>query len=61
MTFRQRWDLKATTATAISAQSLSEVRLPSDHSTNKPWGVRTAYFKGPGELKFEIEGPIENR
>src|ERR1700746_591414 len=25
---------------------------------NKPWGVRTAYFKGPGELKFEIEGPI---
>lgn len=28
--------------------------------TNKPWGVRTAYFKGPGELKFEIEGPIAN-
>jgi catechol 2,3-dioxygenase-like lactoylglutathione lyase family enzyme len=26
--------------------------------TNKDWGVRTAYFKGPGELKFEIEGPI---
>jgi len=26
--------------------------------TNKPWGVRTAYFKGPGELKFEIEGPV---
>jgi hypothetical protein len=29
--------------------------------TNKVWGVRTAYFKGPGELKFEIEGPIPNR
>ena len=29
--------------------------------TNKDWGVRTAYFKGPGELKFEIEGPITNR
>jgi catechol 2,3-dioxygenase-like lactoylglutathione lyase family enzyme len=29
--------------------------------TNKAWGVRTAYFKGPGELKFEIEGPIPNR
>ena len=29
--------------------------------TNKPWGVRTAYFKGPGELKFEIEGPVTNR
>jgi catechol 2,3-dioxygenase-like lactoylglutathione lyase family enzyme len=28
--------------------------------TNKDWGVRTAYFKGPGELKFEIEGPIAN-
>src|SRR5215472_18329991 len=27
---------------------------------NKPWGVRTAYFKGAGELKFEIEGPIAN-
>ena len=21
--------------------------------TDKPWGVRTAYFSGPGELKFE--------
>lgn len=28
--------------------------------TNKEWGVRTAYFKGPGELKFEIEGPTAN-
>jgi len=28
--------------------------------TNKPWGVRTAYFKGPGQLKFEIEGPVSN-
>jgi len=27
---------------------------------NKPWGVRTAYFKGPGQLKFEIEGPVSN-
>ena len=26
--------------------------------TNKAWGVRTAYFKGPADLKFEIEGPI---
>lgn len=26
--------------------------------TNKAWGVRTAYLKGPGELKFEIEGPV---
>lgn len=28
--------------------------------TDKAWGVRTAYFKGPGELKFEIEGPVRN-
>ena len=28
---------------------------------NKEWGVRTAYFKGPGALKCEIEGPIVNR
>src|SRR6516165_2758200 len=26
--------------------------------TNRDWGVRAAYFKGPGELRFEIEGPI---
>ena len=25
---------------------------------NKEWGVRTAYFKGPGAVKCEIEGPI---
>jgi len=25
---------------------------------DKEWGVRTAYFKGPGKLKFEIEGPV---
>jgi catechol 2,3-dioxygenase-like lactoylglutathione lyase family enzyme len=29
--------------------------------TNKDWGVRTAYFKGPGALRFEIEGPIASR
>lgn len=29
--------------------------------TDKPWGVRTAYFKGPGRLKFEIEGPVSKR
>jgi uncharacterized glyoxalase superfamily protein PhnB len=28
---------------------------------NKEWGVRTAYFKGPGALKCEIEGPVTNR
>jgi catechol 2,3-dioxygenase-like lactoylglutathione lyase family enzyme len=28
---------------------------------NKEWGVRTAYFKGPGALKREIEGPVSNR
>jgi len=28
--------------------------------TDKAWGVRTAYFQGPGELKFEIEGPVAN-
>ena len=25
---------------------------------NKEWGVRTAFFKGPGEIKCEIEGPV---
>ena len=30
---------------------------PLEPPANKPWGIRVAYFKGPGELKFEIEGP----
>jgi|SRR5215813_257384 len=34
---------------------------PLEQPTNKDWGVRTAYFRGPGELKFEIEGPVKNR
>jgi hypothetical protein len=25
---------------------------------NNEWGVRTAYFKGPGAIKCEIEGPV---
>ena len=28
---------------------------------NKEWGVRTAYFRGPGALKCEIEGPLVNK
>ena len=26
---------------------------------DKEWGVRTAYFNGPGAIKCEIEGPIQ--
>jgi len=29
--------------------------------TNKNWGVRTAYIKGPGGLRLEIEGPTSDR
>ena len=29
-----------------------------DPPANKEWGVRAAYFKGPGALKCEIEGPL---
>jgi hypothetical protein len=25
---------------------------------NQPWGTRAAYLRGPGRLKFEIEGPL---
>ena len=28
---------------------------------NKEWGVRTAYFRGPGALKCEIEGKLVNK
>ena len=31
------------------------LEVPSD----KPWGVRAAYIKGPGALKFEIEQPLK--
>jgi catechol 2,3-dioxygenase-like lactoylglutathione lyase family enzyme len=30
-----------------------------DPPSNKPWGVRAAYIQGPGQLKFEIEGPVK--
>lgn len=33
---------------------------PIEEPVNKEWGVRTAYFKGPGAIKCEIEGPIAN-
>lgn len=28
--------------------------------SNREWGIRAAYFRGPGALKFEIEGPVAN-
>jgi len=34
--------------------------IPLQPPTNKDWGVRTAYVKGPGELRLEIEGPLAN-
>ena len=34
---------------------------PIQSPANNEWGVRTAYFQGPGKLKFEIEGPVTNR
>ena len=32
-----------------------------DPPVDKDWGVRTAYFKGPGAIKCEIEGPVARR
>ena len=32
-----------------------------EEPTDKPYGVRAAYIKGPGALKFEIEGPLSRR
>ena len=34
--------------------------VPIEPPANKPWGVRAAYFKGPGAIKCEIEGPVVN-
>ena len=29
-----------------------------EEPNDKPYGVRAAYIRGPGALKFEIEGPL---
>lgn len=34
----------------------TSLEVPND----KPYGVRAAYLKGPGALKFEIEGPLSS-
>ena len=39
---------------AVTERGAVGLEAPAD----KPWGVRTAYFKGPGGLKCEIEGPV---
>ena len=31
-----------------------------EEPVNKDWGIRTAYFKGPGAIKCVIEEPIAN-
>jgi uncharacterized glyoxalase superfamily protein PhnB len=32
--------------------------VPLEAPANRPWGMRAAYLRGPGGLKFEIEGPL---
>ncbi len=33
--------------------------LGVEEPSNRPWGVRAAYVKGPGAMKLEIEGPLK--
>lgn len=40
--------------TAVMRRGAIAIEPPA----NKAWGVRAASFKGPGELTFEVEGPI---
>ena len=42
---------------AVVARGAVHIEAPVD----KEWGVRTAYFKGPGAIKCEIEGPVPSR
>jgi len=37
---------------------VSRGAVPIEAPVNKEWAVRTAYFKGPGAIKCEIEGPV---
>jgi uncharacterized glyoxalase superfamily protein PhnB len=39
---------------AVIARGAVSLKTPA----NQPWGVRAAYLRGPGSLKFEIEGPL---
>lgn len=39
----------------LIARGAQSIEKPAD----KPWGVRAAYVKGPGALKFEIEQPLK--
>jgi len=39
---------------AVVQRGAVALEAPSD----KPWGVRAAYIKGPGALRFEIEQPL---
>ena len=51
-------DSRAMTATdfkTVIQRGAVALQAPVD----KEWCVRTAYFKGPGVIKCEIEGPIQ--
>jgi hypothetical protein len=37
---------------------VSRGAVPIEAPLNKEWAVRTAYFKGPGGIECEIEGPV---
>ncbi len=39
---------------AVIARGAEPLEAPED----RPWGARAAYLRGPGRLKFEIEGPL---
>ena len=35
--------------------------VPLEEPADRPWGGRSAYIKGPGELRFEIEQMLPRR
>ena len=37
---------------------VSRGAIPLEGPTDRPWGARSAYVKGPGALTFEIEQPL---
>ena len=42
---------------ALMSRGAIALEEPSD----RPWGVRCAYVRGPGALRFEIEQPLPRR
>ena len=50
---------KSNDCDAAYADVIARGAIALEPPANKSYGLRAAYVKGPGKLKFEIEGPLK--